>query len=231
MVISDKYIKMKEDRFNLNMKFAEAGVIFDDPDTAYIDESVTIGRGTIIGPSVVIKGNTKIGENCRLDQNSHIEDTEIGDGTRIYMSVAVDSKIGKDCSIGPFANLRPKSDIADNVRIGDFVEIKNSVIGEGTKISHLTYVGDADLGSGINLGCGVVFVNFDGKVKHRSTVGDGAFIGCNANIIAPVVIEDGAYIAAGTTVTRNVTEASLCVGRSREIIVEDWARDRGFVGK
>ena len=155
----------------------------------------------------------------------------IGDGVEIESSVIKESTVGDETTVGPFAYIRPGSRIGKGCKVGDFVEVKNSTLGDGTKSAHLTYIGDADLGKNINLGCGVVFVNYDGTNKYRSTVGDGAFIGCNANIVSPVSIGDGAYIAAGSTVTKNVEEDALCVARTRQKNIQGWAKQRGLYRK
>ena len=221
--------KKEQDRLRINLKHIESGVRFLDWKNAYIDETVVIGEGTFIGPGVVLKGNTVIGKNCVIDQNSRIENSKISDEVSIQFSVIVDSEVGKGSKIGPFAYLRPNSKIGEDVKIGDFVEVKNSTVGKGSKASHLTYIGDSDIGEGVNLGCGVIFVNYDGINKHRSTVEDGAFIGCNTNIISPVTISKRAYVAAGTTVTKDVPEGSLCLGREKEVFIEGWVERRGII--
>jgi bifunctional UDP-N-acetylglucosamine pyrophosphorylase/glucosamine-1-phosphate N-acetyltransferase len=240
------YEDKKELNRRINLDFADAGVRFEDVDMAFVDADASIGAGTFIGACVEIragsvigrncaieKGSTiiksKIGDNCTVGQHSRVEGAEIADGVDVMQSVITESVVGAGASVGPFAYIRPGSKIGAGCRIGDFVEIKNSVIGDGTKASHLTYVGDSDLGRDINLGCGVVFVNYDGKEKRRSRVGDGVFIGCNVNLIAPVNIEDNAYIAAGTTVTRDVPEGSLSIGRAREKNIKDWVEKRGLL--
>ena len=204
----------------------QAGVIFVDWKAAYIDEGVTIGKGTVIEPGVTIKGKSKVGEDCQIGSGSTIIDSEIGNNVKVLNSRIVENRIGEGSSVGPYANLRPGNDIGRNVRIGDFVEIKNSIIGEGSKISHLTYVGDGDVGERVNLGCGVVFVNYDGLAKHRTTVKDDAFIGCNVNLIAPVTVEKEAYVAAGTTLTKDLPEGALGVGRARAEIIHGWVKRR-----
>jgi len=221
------YEEKSKRRRLVNLGFAEKGVEFFDLGMAEIDEEAKIGAGTYIGPGTIIRGATKIGENCRIEQGCRIENCEIADGTVIEQSVVLDSSIGSETTVGPCAYIRPDSRIGNGCRIGDFVEIKNSGIGDGTKISHLTYVGDSDLGAGINIGCGVVFVNYDGWEKHRSEVGDGAFIGCNVNIVAPVKIGAGAYVAAGGTVTDDVAPGALFVARDRGRSIEDWVARRG----
>jgi bifunctional UDP-N-acetylglucosamine pyrophosphorylase/glucosamine-1-phosphate N-acetyltransferase len=223
--------KKEQNRLKINLKHIESGVKFLDWKNAYIDDSVVIGEGTFIGPGVVIKGNTVIGQNCTIDQNTRIENSKIADDVSIQLSVIIDSEVGSRSKIGPFAYLRPNSKIGEDVKVGDFVEVKNSTIGNGSKASHLTYIGDSDIGEGVNLGCGVIFVNYDGINKHRSTVEDGAFIGCNTNIISPVKVSKGAYVAAGTTVTRDVPEGSLCIGREKEIFIEGWVERRGIIKK
>ncbi|MDR0885087.1 MAG: UDP-N-acetylglucosamine diphosphorylase [Clostridiales Family XIII bacterium] len=214
--INEYYEHVKARRLRINFAHAKNGVEFINIENAYIDEDVTIGAGTVIGPDVVLEGKTVIGDNCHIRQNTRIKDSQIGNHTTVDQSVVLQSKIADDTKIGPFAYVRPGSDIGSHVKIGDFVEIKNSVIGDGTKVSHLTYVGDSDLGKGINLGCGVVFVNYDGVAKHRSTIEDEAFIGCNTNIISPVTVGEGAYIAAGTTITKDVGRDDFAIGRVRQ---------------
>jgi bifunctional UDP-N-acetylglucosamine pyrophosphorylase/glucosamine-1-phosphate N-acetyltransferase len=242
------YEELREKNRKRNLGYAEQGVIFRDLDSVFIDDGVTIGVGTSIAQTVTISGGSQIGAHCIIGQGSDLADVTIADGceilhgtrmsnakigarTKVTNSVVTDSTVGSDTVIGPFAYIRPDSVIADHVKIGDFVEIKNSVIGDGTKVSHLTYVGDSDLGKGINLGCGVVFVNYDGKEKHRSRIGDGAFIGCNVNIISPVEVGDHAYIAAGTTVTKDIPAGSLGIGRARQESYEGWVKRRGLLDK
>ena len=214
-----------------NLGYAAGGVTFFDLDQAQIGEGVTIGAGTYIGPGVIITGETIIGANCRIEQGSRIENCEIGSGCTVDHSIVLNSRIGGNTTVGPFAYIRPGSVIGSGCRIGDFVEIKNSNIGDHTKVSHLTYIGDADLGEYINVGCGVVFVNYDGKDKHRSVVEDGAFIGCNVNIVSPVTVGRGAYIAAGGTVTSDVSPGALYVARERGKNIEGWVERRGLLKK
>lgn len=225
------YEEKKEKRRKVNLAFAARGVEFFDLDQARIDEEAVIGAGTYIGPGTIIKGRTVIGENCVIGQSCRIENCGIGDGVEIEQSVLKDSRIGAETAIGPFAYIRPGSDIGTNCRIGDFVEIKNSNIGDGTKVSHLAYIGDSAVGGGVNVGCGVVFVNYDGSKKHRSVVGDGVFIGCNVNIISPVSIGPGAYLAAGSTVTGDVPPGALYIERGAGEIKNDWVEKRGLLKK
>ena len=226
-----KYREKEAQRVSINRRHLEQGVEFVDLQAAYIDEEVTIGAGTVIGPCVTLKGKTAIGENCVIGQNSRIEDSIIGDGVTVQSSVIVESRVGNQTSVGPFAYLRPKSDVGEHCKVGDFVEIKNSVFGNGSKASHLTYIGDSDVGENVNLGCGVVFVNYDGTNKFRSTVGDGAFIGCNSNLVSPVKVGDGAYVAAGSTVTEDVEGDALYIARARGIKKQGWVSEKGILKK
>ena len=204
--------------------YMEKGITFLAPDTVYIGSNVEIGADTVIMPNTIIKRDTKIGRGCEIGPNTQITNSVIGDNTDINSSVILDSEIGDNTHVGPFAYVRPNSKIGNNIKVGDFVEIKNAVIGDGTKISHLTYVGDADVGQKVNFGCGTVLVNYDGKNKYRSKIGDNAFIGCNTNLISPVEIGDGAFTAAGSTITENVPENSLAIARSRQTNKTEWKR-------
>ncbi|MCI8609385.1 MAG: UDP-N-acetylglucosamine diphosphorylase [Firmicutes bacterium] len=222
--------KMEEARrIEINVALLEKGVEFVDLYAAYIDEEVEIGPGTVIGPCVTIKGHTVIGKNCIIGQNSRIVDSVIGDDVEIQSSVILESQVGRGTKVGPFAYLRPNSKVGEECKIGDFVEVKNSTVGNGSKASHLTYIGDSDVGCDVNLGCGVVFVNYDGTQKYRSTVGDGAFIGCNSNLVSPVTVGEGAYIAAGSTVTEDVESDALYVARARGTKKQGWVSKKGIL--
>ena len=227
----EEYKTKEEKRINIALGHMEKGVEFVDINTAYIDESVEIGEGTLIGPCVTLEGKTVIGKNCRIYQNTRIKDSVINDGVEITSSVVLESSIGEKTKVGPFAYLRPNSRIGKECKVGDFVEVKNSTFGDGTKASHLTYIGDSDVGNNVNMGCGVVFVNYDGTNKYRCTVGDGAVIGCNSNLISPVTVESGAYVAAGSTVTDNVPEDALCIARARQTNINGWAAKKGLYRK
>ncbi len=205
-------------------KHMRNGVTIINPDNTYISAAAEIGRDTLLQPGTMIEGHTVIGENCTIGPNSQIVNSEIGDGTSVHSSVVLASKIGADTTIGPFAHIRPESALGDKVRIGNFVEVKKSTIGDGSKASHLSYIGDAEVGSGVNFGCGTIVVNYDGKHKHVTTVEDDAFIGCNSNLIAPVKIGKGAYIAAGSTISENVPESSLAIARARQENKEDYVK-------
>lgn len=209
-------------RIRINNRHMENGVIIIDPNTTYIEDTVRIGADSTIYPNNILEGNTVIEEECVILQGNRIADSYIAKGATIQSSVITEAKVGENTTVGPFAYLRPKSVVGADCRIGDFVEVKNSSIDDGTKVSHLTYVGDSDVGKGVNIGCGVVFVNYDGINKHRSKVEDNCFIGCNTNLISPVKLGHGAYVAAGTTVTEDVESGALCIGRSRQTVKTDW---------
>ena len=199
------------------------GVHFVNIDGVVIGPDVEIAPGATILPGTQLYGKTKIAAGAEIGPNSLLYDCTIGENSVINASQCRESQVGANAKIGPFVQLRPNSNIGDEVKIGDFVEIKNSTIGRGTSVAHLTYVGDADVGSYCNFGCGVVFVNYDGVSKSRTTVGDYAFVGCNTNLVAPVTVGDGAYTAAGTTVTNDVPAGALAVGRARQRNLEGWA--------
>ena len=215
-------------RNRINTIHMENGVTLIDPKTTYIGADVEIGKDTIIYPNNILEGNTVIGENCLLYQNSRIKDSVIGNEVDIQSSVILDSKIGDNTTVGPFAYIRPDSIIGKSTRIGDFVEIKKATIGDGTKVSHLTYIGDAEVGSGCNFGCGTVVVNYDGKEKHKTIIGDHSFIGCNTNLVSPVKVGDNTYIAAGSTITAEVKEGDLAVARAKQRNISGWVENRGL---
>lgn len=206
----------------INRKHMDNGVTLIDPHHTYIDPEVEIGQDTVIEPGCIIEGNTSIGENCIIGYNTKIRNCTVGNSVDIESSMLIDSQIDEGCHIGPFAYIRPNSHIGAKVKIGDFVEIKNATIGEGTKVSHLTYIGDADVGCDVNFGCGTVVVNYDGEKKHRTTIKDHAFIGCNTNLVSPVVIEENVYTAAGSTITQDVPKNSLAIARARQEIKPEW---------
>ena len=207
-------------------KFKDNGVVFVDEKSVWIEDGVVIGKGTVIEPNVYLKGETVIGENVTIGFCTEIVNSKIADNVTIKHSVITDSTIGEGTNIGPFAYVRPNCVVGKNVKLGDFVEIKNSNIGDGTKLSHLTYVGDADVGKNINFGCGTVVVNYDGKKKHRTVIEDNAFIGCNTNLVSPVKVGKNAFTAAGSTITEDVPENALAIARERQTVKEDWATKR-----
>ena len=199
-----------------------AGVVIPFPDTVFIDKSVTIAPGAVILANSMLFGSSKIGENCVIGPNTMLFDTLVGSGTVLNNVEAEIAEVGKDCDIGPFVHIRPNSKLADKVHLGNFVEVKNSTIDCGTKVSHLTYVGDSDVGKNCNFGCGTVTVNYDGRNKSRCTIGEHCFIGCNTNLIAPVTVGDFAYTAAGSTITDNVPADALAIARARQVNKENW---------
>ena len=209
-------------RKRINKMHLDNGVTIIDPNNTYIGVDVKIGQDTIIYPGNVIEGDTVIGESCVIYPNSRVNNSIIEEGVEIQSSVILGSKIGKNTTVGPFAYIRPESNIGNSVRIGDFVEIKKSTIGDNTKVSHLTYIGDAEVGTSCNFGCGTVVVNYDGKKKHKTKIGNNVFIGCNTNLVAPVEVKDNSYTAAGSTITKEVPEGSLAVARARQKNIDGW---------
>lgn len=199
------------------------GVEFTNTDGITIEKGVKIGKGTYILQGSILKEDTVIGEGCEIGPNCIIGNTTVGNNTKLNYVQAFDSKIEDNVKIGPFVHIRPNSHIKSGVKIGDFVEVKNSTIGESTAVAHLTYVGDSDVGKHVNFGCGCVTVNYDGAKKARCTIGDEAFIGCNTNLIAPVKVGNGAYTAAGTTVTKDVPDNALALDRGEFRIKEGYA--------
>ncbi|WLR41924.1 bifunctional UDP-N-acetylglucosamine diphosphorylase/glucosamine-1-phosphate N-acetyltransferase GlmU [Bacillus carboniphilus] len=214
---AEKYMK---DR--INRKHMKNGVTIIDPNQTYISDSVEVGKDTVIYPGTIIKGQTSIGEGCQVGPNSEIANSTIGNGTVIKQSVVHESEIKDQAVIGPFAHIRPSSFIDKNVKIGNFVEVKKSDIGSDSKVSHLSYIGDAEVGTNVNIGCGTITVNYDGKAKHLTKIEDDAFIGCNSNLIAPVKIGNKSTVAAGSTITEDVPANSLSIARSRQMNKLDY---------
>lgn len=208
----------------VNRMHMENGVTIIDPSQTYIEDSVKIGCDTIIYPGCVLEGETVIDEDCQIGPYAKLSNMIIGSGTKVQFSTAIDSQVGENTTVGPYAYIRPDCKIGNNIKVGDFVEVKNSVIGDGTKISHLTYIGDSDVGQNINFGCGTVTVNYDGKKKFRTVIEDDVFIGCNANLVAPVTLKKGSYVAAGSTITKDVPEKALAVARNRQTNLEGWTK-------
>lgn len=197
-----------------------------DRQNVYVSPGARVADDAVIYPGVTIEGECVIGSGAVIRSGSIVEDSVIGARTEVTSSVLTGAKVGEDCTVGPFAYLRKGADIANGCRIGDFVEVKNARIGERTKVAHLTYVGDCEIGKDCNIGCGAVFVNYDGKHKNRTVVGDRCFIGSNCNIIAPVSIKDGCYVAAGTTVTDDLDEGDFAIGRVKQVVKHGRARGR-----
>ncbi|CAM2898799.1 MULTISPECIES: bifunctional UDP-N-acetylglucosamine diphosphorylase/glucosamine-1-phosphate N-acetyltransferase GlmU [Dellaglioa] len=201
----------------INEMHMRNGVTLVDPDNTYIECDVKIGSDTVIEPGVYLKGKTVIGEDCYIGAHSEIIDSIVHDNVTVTASYLEDSVMETQSNIGPYSHLRPQAHIGEAAHIGNFVEIKNASIGKSTKVGHLTYVGDATLGKDINVGCGVVFVNYDGVNKHHTNVGDHSFIGSGSNLVAPLEVGDHAFIAAGSTITDNVDSHDLGIARGRQV--------------
>lgn len=201
----------------------ETGVEMLDPLSVYVEDTVTVGAGTLLLPGTILRGSTVIGANCQIGPNVMLTDCEVEEGTTINASQCEESQIGRDCQIGPYTHIRPHCVVGEGSKIGAFVQLKNCTLGAGTKMAHLTYVGDSDVGSHCNFGCGTVTCNYDGFQKFRTTIGDNVFVGCNTNFVPPVTVGDGAYIAAATTVTEDVPADAMAIGRSRQQVREGWA--------
>jgi len=200
------------------------GVRVMDPNTAYIDPRVEIGAGTLIQPNTILRGPTVIGQDCEIGPNAMVDSCVIGDRVQVNASQITGSTLHEDVSVGPYSHIRPGCDIQRGCRIGAFVQLKNCNLGEETKLAHLSYVGDADVGDRVNFGCSSVTCNYDGFKKSRTVIGSDVFVGCHTSLVPPVEVEDGAYIAAGTTVTRDVPKDSLAISRTRQENKEGWAK-------
>ncbi|PRO64392.1 bifunctional UDP-N-acetylglucosamine diphosphorylase/glucosamine-1-phosphate N-acetyltransferase GlmU [Alkalicoccus urumqiensis] len=207
-----------------NTYWMREGVTLIDPEQTYIGADVRIGRDTVLEPGTILSGSVEIGSGCRIGPHTEIKNSRIQDDSVIRQSVVHDSDVGRRVSIGPFAHLRPETSLGDDVRVGNFVELKKMTMGNKSKASHLSYLGDAEIGSGVNVGCGSITVNYDGKNKFKTTIEDDAFIGCNSNLIAPVTVGSGAYIAAGSTITDDVPKEALGIARERQTNKEGYAR-------
>ncbi|KFF57524.1 bifunctional N-acetylglucosamine-1-phosphate uridyltransferase/glucosamine-1-phosphate acetyltransferase [Bacillus subtilis] len=213
---------MKE---RINKRHMQNGVTLIDPMNTYISPEAVIGSDTVIYPGTVIKGEVQIGEDTIIGPHTEIMNSSIGSRTVIKQSVVNHSKVGNNVNIGPFAHIRPDSVIGNEVKIGNFVEIKKTQFGDRSKASHLSYVGDAEVGTDVNLGCGSITVNYDGKNKYLTKIEDGAFIGCNSNLVAPVTVGEGAYVAAGSTVTEDVPGKALAIARARQVNKDDYVKN------
>ena len=202
------------------------GVTMRNPESVYIEDGVEIGNDTEICQNVTIKSGTKIGSDCVIGSGSMLDRAVIHDGVDVLSSVILESEVDEGTHVGPFAYIRPNCHVGKEVKVGDFVELKNSNIDDGTKISHLTYLGDSDVGKRVNFGCGTVTCNYDGKKKYRTTIGDDCFVGCNTNFVSPINVGDGVYIAAGSTITEDIPENSLSIARARQVNKEGWKDKR-----
>jgi bifunctional UDP-N-acetylglucosamine pyrophosphorylase/glucosamine-1-phosphate N-acetyltransferase len=208
-------------------RLMDAGVTILDPATTYVDDTVTIGADTVVHPQVTIEGATVIGSDCVIGPGSQLAATRLGD--RVYLKpycVLTEAVVEDDAILGPFCHLRPQSHVGERAHIGNFVELKKATIGRGAKANHLAYLGDATVGENANIGAGAITCNYDGVDKHRTAIGDGAFVGTNASLVAPVTIGDGAYVGAGSTITKDVPAGALSVARAVQIVREGWAARR-----
>ncbi|HIU64625.1 MAG TPA: bifunctional UDP-N-acetylglucosamine diphosphorylase/glucosamine-1-phosphate N-acetyltransferase GlmU [Candidatus Avacidaminococcus intestinavium] len=201
----------------------ENGVTIMDPASTFIDKSVVVGQDTVIYPFTWLEGTTVIGKDCQVGPNVRLTDVQVGAATNLQFTYGHECSIGEGATVGPYVHLRPQTKIGAAVKVGNFVEVKNSEIGAGSKLPHLSYIGDSDIGERVNIGCGCITVNYDGKQKHRTVIADDAFIGCNSNLLAPVTIGKGAYVGAGSTITKEVEENDLAVARAKQTNIKDWA--------
>jgi len=224
--VNDRIALSQAERFmreRINKKHMQNGVTLIDPAATYIESDVVIGSDTVIEPGVYLKGQTVIGEDCVIESHSVIKDSTIGNGVTVTSSTIEQSVMEDNTDIGPNSHLRPQTTLKEGVHIGNFVEVKKATIGRNSKVGHLTYVGDAEIGESVNLGCGTVFVNYDGKSKNKVIVKDNSFIGCNTNLIAPVTVEADTYIAAGSTITDDVPKDAMAIARARQVNKEGYA--------
>lgn len=213
-------------RKRINERHMVNGVTIIDVASTYIDADVEIGSDTIVLPGCFLTKGSKIGSSCKIGPHTSIENSTIGDNTSVKKSEVIDARVGDNTNVGPFAYLRPKADIGNNCKIGDFVEVKNASFGDGSKASHLSYIGDAEVGKNVNIGCGVVFVNYDGKNKFRSIVKDNAFVGSNSNLVAPVIVEEDTFIATGSTITDDIPVGCLAIARQRQELKVGWVEKK-----
>ena len=209
-----------------NEALMAAGVTIMDPATTYIDADVQVGRDTVIYPQTWLEGSTVIGEDCEIGPCVRFQNMQVGNRVTGQFTYAHDAVVDDDVILGQFTHIRPNTHLAPRVKIGNFVEVKNSNVGEGSKLPHLSYIGDTDMGSGVNMGCGTITVNYDGKKKFRTKIGNDAFVGCNSNLVAPVTVEDNGYIAAGSTITDTVPSKGLAIARARQVSIEHWSDKR-----
>jgi bifunctional UDP-N-acetylglucosamine pyrophosphorylase / glucosamine-1-phosphate N-acetyltransferase len=204
-----------------------AGVTIYRPETCVIDAEVEVAAGTVIEPFVQLLGRTRVGGKCMIRSYTVIENCTVGNSVLIRQScILTESTVSDGAKIGPFSHLRPESEIGEDAHVGNFVETKKTKLGKGAKASHLTYLGDAEVGEGSNIGAGVITCNYDGVNKHRTQIGKGAFVGSDSTLVAPVTVGEGAYIGAGSCITRDVPAGSLAVARSQQFVKEGWATER-----
>jgi bifunctional UDP-N-acetylglucosamine pyrophosphorylase/glucosamine-1-phosphate N-acetyltransferase len=209
-----------------------AGVTIYRPETCVIDAEVEVAADTVIEPFVQLLGHTRLGKKCLIRSFTVIENCALGDGVLVRQScVLTDSSVGDGAKIGPFAHLRPQSEIGEDAHVGNFVETKKTKLGKGAKANHLTYLGDADVGEGSNIGAGVITCNYDGVNKHRTQIGKGSFVGSDSTLVAPVSLGDGAYIGAGSCITKDVPAGALAFTRSQQVLKEGWAEAKRALQK
>jgi bifunctional UDP-N-acetylglucosamine pyrophosphorylase/glucosamine-1-phosphate N-acetyltransferase len=211
----------------LRHHWMEEGVTFVDPASCTLSEGCQFGRDVVIEPQTHLRGRCQIGDESRLGPGSLIEDAELGRGVTVVMSVVREATVGDGVCIGPFAHLRPAAVIGNNCRIGNFVEVKKSTVGEASKVNHLSYIGDAELGASVNVGAGTITANYDGVNKHRTVIGDGSKTGANSVLVAPIQLGNKVTVAAGSTLTKNVPDGALALGRAKQLIKENWAGPQG----
>jgi len=205
----------------------DAGVSILDPDCTFVETPVIVGRDTVLYPMTFLEGATIIGEGCRIGANTRIVDSVLGDEVEILgHCVVTEARIGRGARVGPFAHLRPQTELGEEVRIGNFVETKKTRLGRGSKANHLSYLGDAEIGSGVNVGAGTITCNFDGEKKHRTVLEDEVFVGSDTQFVAPVRVRKGAYVGAGSTITKDVPAHSLAIARGKQVVIENWAKLR-----
>jgi len=220
------YRERRETQKKICEQHIENGVLIWNTEDTYIDPTVKIAAGAEILPGCILRGETEIEAECIVGPRTTLTNCVVRKGAIVRETVAEESEIGEEVNVGPFSYIRPGSRIGKGCRVGDFVELKKATLGDGTKVSHLTYVGDAEVGQHVNFGCGTVTVNYDGKTKHKTKIGDNAFIGCNTNLVAPVEVGEGAYIAAGSTITDAVPDETLAIARARQVVKENWKDKR-----
>ncbi len=226
MATMEAYNEKREAQRKICIAFLEAGVKIWNIDDTYIEETVKIAPGAEILPGCILEGETVIEEGCIIGPRTSLKNCTVKENASVRETVADSAEIGAEAKVGPFTYIRPGSVVGTGCKVGDFVELKNAKLGDGTKVSHLTYVGDAEVGKKVNFGCGTVTVNYDGKIKHKTIIGDNAFIGCNTNLVSPVEVGEGAYIAAGSTITDFVPGNTLAIARARQVVKENWKDKR-----
>ena len=201
----------------------DQGVTFIDPASCTLSETCQFGRDVVIEPQTHLRGECRIGDNCRLGPGSLLGDAVLGEGVSVVHSVINKAEVGSNTTVGPFAHLRPAAAIGDDCKIGNFVEVKKSTIASGSKVNHLSYIGDAELGVNVNVGAGTITANYDGVNKHRTVIGDGSKTGANSVLVAPITLGSDVTVAAGSTLTKNVVDGALAIGRAKQMVKENWA--------